>query len=440
MSTSAHKLSRKLKRRRKALLKRYDDEDLHQLRVTIRRARALLKARSDRDSVAVRASLGKLARKTNPARDWDTLAIFAVKALSPQRWQLLQPQVEAHRQRARKKALTALRSDKWSRSLSRWQSVVDGDVGRSITKDAKPARTRRTARKALDASQLALSRGDEACWHSFRIAVKNLRYNLDSSPAGAALDQVDLKSVKNVCRALQDDLGDWHDAIVHQRLLTTIADDPHLAGRGEISAALESLDKEISAHGAEALARVRLTMARDGHALAALAGQKVQQCKAHMALEIERKFLVCTARLGSLENGEHIRQGFIATADLTAVRVRTAGERAWLTIKGENKGAVRLEFEYAIPINHAQKILDQLCSGPAISKTRYRRQFRGYEWEIDVFHGENSGLVVAEVELRSERDEPELPDWVLEEVTSDPRYYNVNLVACPYSQWRNESV
>ena len=157
-----------------------------------------------------------------------------------------------------------------------------------------------------------------------------------------------------------------------------------------------------------------------------------------MALEIERKFLVDTGRLGPLADGEEIRQGFIPTANLTAVRVRISGAMAWLTLKGANTGARRSEFEYRIPPGDAQQILDELCTGPVLSKIRYRRQYREHLWEIDVFEGDNAGLVVAEVELASETDSPELPDWVTEEVTGDPRYYNVNLCNNPFSRWKDE--
>lgn len=157
-----------------------------------------------------------------------------------------------------------------------------------------------------------------------------------------------------------------------------------------------------------------------------------------MALEIERKFLVDTGRLGPLADGEEIRQGFIPTANLTAVRVRISGAMAWLTLKGANTGPRRSEFEYRIPPGDAQQILDELCTGPVLSKIRYRRQYREHLWEIDVFEGDNAGLVVAEVELASETDSPELPDWVTEEVTGDPRYYNVNLCNNPFSRWKDE--
>jgi len=157
-----------------------------------------------------------------------------------------------------------------------------------------------------------------------------------------------------------------------------------------------------------------------------------------MAREIERKFLVDESRLGLLENGVAMRQGFIPSAGLTAVRVRIAGEQAWLTIKGENQGAVRSEFEYPIPLADAEQILSQLCSGGVIVKTRYLRRCGAHIWEVDVFEGDNAGLVLAEVELESEREQVQLPDWVTREVTMDARYYNVNLLSHPVSSWRQE--
>ncbi len=154
-----------------------------------------------------------------------------------------------------------------------------------------------------------------------------------------------------------------------------------------------------------------------------------------MALEIERKFLVDISKINFLENGEQIKQGFIATQDLTVVRVRISGEKAWLTIKGANKGATRSEFEYLIPRLDAEAMLAELCDKPILSKTRYRYKFGQHIWEVDVFSGENSGLVVAEVEMTTESDIILLPNWVTTEVTGDARYYNVNLVSHPYSKW-----
>ena len=141
-----------------------------------------------------------------------------------------------------------------------------------------------------------------------------------------------------------------------------------------------------------------------------------------MAREIERKFLVDQGRLGPLRNGVAIRQGFIPTADLTVVRVRITGEQAWLTLKGKNEGAVRSEFEYPIPASDAEQILSQMCGGNFIAKTRYLRQCGDHTWEIDVFEGDNTGLVVAEVELESEQEAFQRPDWAAQEVTMDDRY------------------
>ena len=154
-----------------------------------------------------------------------------------------------------------------------------------------------------------------------------------------------------------------------------------------------------------------------------------------MAQEIERKFLVDPDRLGPLDDGVEIVQGFIETRDLTVVRVRIAGGDAWLTLKGKNTGAVRTEFEYPIPASDARQILSELCNERVIVKTRYLRKFGGHTWEIDVFAGQNSGLLVAEVELASEDDKVVFPDWVGREVTTDPRYYNVNLLSHPFCDW-----
>ncbi|BFM06968.1 CYTH domain-containing protein [Halioxenophilus aromaticivorans] len=154
-----------------------------------------------------------------------------------------------------------------------------------------------------------------------------------------------------------------------------------------------------------------------------------------MGLEIERKFLVCPELLGELQYGESICQGYIPTQDKTAVRIRLKGSAAFLTLKGANRGAVRSEFEYAIPVSDAQAILAELCSGPKIEKTRYCRTVGAHVWEIDVFAGSNEGLVVAEIELNSEHEPFEKPPWVAREVTGDARYYNTSLLTKPYLTW-----
>jgi len=153
-----------------------------------------------------------------------------------------------------------------------------------------------------------------------------------------------------------------------------------------------------------------------------------------MAREIERKFLVTGDAWRSGEHNEY-RQGYITTDKERTVRVRIAGDRAYLTIKGVTRGATRSEFEYGIPVDDAAELLDQLCLRPLIEKRRYIAEHDGMTWEVDEFFGDNEGLVVAEIELEEERQSFSKPDWVGDEVTSDPRYYNANLVSKPYRSW-----
>ena len=154
-----------------------------------------------------------------------------------------------------------------------------------------------------------------------------------------------------------------------------------------------------------------------------------------MAKEIERKFLINMAAIGILENGTAIKQGYISTTDKTVVRARVAGNKAYLTLKGENKQLTRSEFEYEIAVNDAEQIISELCNGPIVEKTRYLRVYAGHIWEIDIFHGDNNGLVVAEIELKSENETFEKPSWITVEVSDDARYYNSSLLDHPYKNW-----
>lgn len=154
-----------------------------------------------------------------------------------------------------------------------------------------------------------------------------------------------------------------------------------------------------------------------------------------MGQEIERKFLVNGTAWKAQAAGTLYRQGYLSNVKERTVRVRIAGEKAFLTIKGLNKGVTRTEFEYPVPVDDAAAMLDGLCERPLIEKTRYVLPSGGYTWEIDEFHGDNDGLVVAEVELQRADDKPPLPEWVGEEVSSDARYFNSNLVKKPFKTW-----
>jgi len=152
-----------------------------------------------------------------------------------------------------------------------------------------------------------------------------------------------------------------------------------------------------------------------------------------MAREIERKFLT-NGSAWRRAGGMRLRQGYLSSAKGRTVRVRTMGDKAYLTIKGMAVGATRPEFEYEIPYQDAKELLN-LCEMPLIEKDRYRLEEGGVVWEIDEFLGENRGLIVAEVELESEDQPFTKPDWVGEEVTGDPRYFNSNLIKKPYTKW-----
>jgi adenylate cyclase len=155
-----------------------------------------------------------------------------------------------------------------------------------------------------------------------------------------------------------------------------------------------------------------------------------------MGLEIERKFLVKNASWrDNVEDREPILQGYLAEAGRATVRVRAKGDRGFLTIKGRTTGVTRSEFEYEIPIDDARAMLETLSSLPVIDKVRHRVRCGGHLWEVDVFAGENAGLVLAEIELASEDEAFERPDWIGAEVSDDPRYYNSNLARHPFRSW-----
>ena len=154
-----------------------------------------------------------------------------------------------------------------------------------------------------------------------------------------------------------------------------------------------------------------------------------------MATEIERKFLIEPAAWKPSTSGVIYRQGYLSSVKERVVRVRIAGDKALLTIKGVSQNLSRLEFEYPILMDDAIMMLDQLCERPLIEKTRYRQTVGSHTWEIDVFHGDNEGLILAEVEVSSETEAFERPSWVAEEVSGDPRYFNNNLVMSPFEAW-----
>jgi adenylate cyclase len=158
-----------------------------------------------------------------------------------------------------------------------------------------------------------------------------------------------------------------------------------------------------------------------------------------MAIEIERKFLVDhhnwhNRPKPASETGTLYAQGYLTASPERTVRVRIAAEQGYLTIKGPSQGASRQEFEYEIPLADAEALLP-LCAWPAISKYRYKIDFAGLVWDVDEFLDANQGLILAEVELTAADQTIQLPPWVTQDVTADPRYYNAYLAQHPYQTW-----
>jgi adenylate cyclase len=154
-----------------------------------------------------------------------------------------------------------------------------------------------------------------------------------------------------------------------------------------------------------------------------------------MGLEIERKFLVKDSSYKKDAKKIFIRQGFLNDDMNRLVRIRIAGEKAFITIKGPSEGMVRREFEYTILKEDAEIMIRDMCIPPLLIKNRFMVDFEGMTWEIDEFLGENEGLVVAEVEIPSTDYNLKLPPWVGVEVTGQTRYYNASLVKNPYKLW-----
>ena len=155
-----------------------------------------------------------------------------------------------------------------------------------------------------------------------------------------------------------------------------------------------------------------------------------------MPLEIERKFLVDTRKWNPTAEGTRLVQAYLSIDPNPTVRIRIAGEKAFVTIKGRSETISRPEFEYEIPVKEAQEMMMLAISNP-VEKIRYEIMHENFRWEVDVFSGKNEGLVIAELELESENQTFPRPDWLLTEVSGDRRYYNSYLSEHPFQEWKD---
>ena len=153
-----------------------------------------------------------------------------------------------------------------------------------------------------------------------------------------------------------------------------------------------------------------------------------------MPLEIERKYLVTSDAYKAGANPVEITQVYLTIQDNMAIRVRIEEHHASIAIKSKISERVNREYEYNIPLDEARSLM-KLSKHSAITKTRHLVDYKNHLWEVDEFHGENEGLIVAEIELDDENEEFEIPPWLGEEVTADYRYLNSNLAKNPFSSW-----
>ena len=215
-------LSRRLEKKRQLLLKGYDPENLHALRVTLRRMRSRLKQVPGKKARQLRGELGVLANLTNGARDWDTLLINAGQMLSEDQFEQLAPWLTKQHVDAHQRVIRLLQSESWFSPARRW--AHHEQEHRQLREDHSGYSEQglsRTLQKVVTARRKALSRNDDKRWHKLRIAIKNLRYQLDATPKKKRSART--REILTLCRQLQVDLGEWHDTVVHDQLLRELA-------------------------------------------------------------------------------------------------------------------------------------------------------------------------------------------------------------------------
>jgi len=213
----SRKLLRRLQARRRALLRHYDDESLHQLRVALRRLRSLLRPAKSRAAQSLRRELGGLADATSVARDWDTLLIHARKSLSEREFHRVQPLLQARRRASHESVIGMLRSSAWTDTLHRLEVWLEDERLASSDPallDDRISRAKQTVKRAREKAEAA---DDRKRWHKVRIAIKELRYVLESIPGSTP------RGTLKHCKRLQDALGEWHDSVVHLQLVRELA-------------------------------------------------------------------------------------------------------------------------------------------------------------------------------------------------------------------------
>jgi CHAD domain-containing protein len=258
LTDKVKKISRRLKVMRRTLLLSYEDEALHQLRVGLRRIRSLLQLQPGGKARRLRRDLGALADATGAARDWDTLAIYARNRLSPDQFSQLHPRLDARRAVAHRQVERMLRSKKWSTTTKRWKKYARQTKFASSSPSYTGGGLSQAIYRASSAGHRALSRDDDRIWHKLRIAIKELRYELENTTKNKRRPEAAETLV--VCERLQDDLGDWHDTVVHRRLLCELGDSAGRGGSVRATSALQTLAQLIDQDSLDSLEQIKSTM------------------------------------------------------------------------------------------------------------------------------------------------------------------------------------
>ena len=259
------KLSHQLKKRRSRLLRCYDDEDLHQLRIRLRRMRGHLKLLPGEQAHRLRRELGMLTDTTNAARDWDTLFTHTGELLPPEQFHHLQALLQLHRRTAHETVLAMLQSDAWTAAIKQWQQLEKDELFRkyraSDGSGQKKNAVRRARQRVDSARSKALGKGSDRSWHKLRIAIKDLRYQLDETPKKARSSH-DRKMIAQ-CKQLQEYLGAWHDTVTHRQLLQELADSLDSIHYPRATDALDILDNAIREEQDRVLAEVKTMLQQD---------------------------------------------------------------------------------------------------------------------------------------------------------------------------------
>jgi CHAD domain-containing protein len=250
---------------RSSLLAGYHDEDLHQLRVTLRRMRSSLRDRPGGEARDLRQQLGALACATNSARDWDTLVASAGGLLRPEQYRALQALLHDRRETAHVEVYRMLHSHRWLAALRCWQTLVHTTGVAADSRDIAPGKLDTKLQRAAAAGRKAIARDDDRSWHKLRIAIKELRYKLDSfTPNTFNPDSVTRRPQESFnaglldeCKTLQTLLGDWHDTVVHRQLLDGLADQGLLEPATPPGRAASAMQQALVIQGRQSLEQIK---------------------------------------------------------------------------------------------------------------------------------------------------------------------------------------